>query len=144
MQGYEGLKPGFTRVSFAFYTSTKEAQFVLDAIEIVAEYGHRFLPLYHFDWKTGAWNFIHNENLKLTCTGALGDALRSCREKVARVLLQCRPLFNCSGSVSEISAPPYADYLRVARDIAKALPDYRLSKYSLPEDIDPRLVTFMV
>ena len=30
---------------------------MVDAIEFVAEYGHRFLPLYSFDWKTGHWDY---------------------------------------------------------------------------------------
>ncbi|CAA6657259.1 unnamed protein product [Spirodela intermedia] len=39
-----GLKPGFTRVSFAYYTAEEEMEFVVDAVEFVADYGHRFLP----------------------------------------------------------------------------------------------------
>ncbi|XP_008786846.4 probable cysteine desulfurase [Phoenix dactylifera] len=57
-RGYEGARPGWTRVSFAYYTSWKEMEFVVDAIEFVAEYGHRFLPLYGFDWKTGHWEYV--------------------------------------------------------------------------------------
>jgi hypothetical protein len=32
-----------------------EAGFVIDAVEFIAEHGHRFLPLYAFDPATGAW-----------------------------------------------------------------------------------------
>jgi hypothetical protein len=33
-----------------------EAGFVVDAVEFVAEHGHRFLQLYAFDAATGAWS----------------------------------------------------------------------------------------
>ncbi|PUZ54937.1 hypothetical protein GQ55_5G172300 [Panicum hallii var. hallii] len=56
-QGYHGVRPGWTRVSLAYYTSTQEAEFVLDAVDFVASFGHRFLPLYSFDWKTGDWRY---------------------------------------------------------------------------------------
>jgi len=49
-QGYSGLKPGWTRLSFAYYLSKEEFNFILAAIEFIALYGHRFLPLYKFDW----------------------------------------------------------------------------------------------
>uniref|UniRef100_J3L3Q6 Aminotransferase class V domain-containing protein n=1 Tax=Oryza brachyantha TaxID=4533 RepID=J3L3Q6_ORYBR len=39
--GYHGVRPGWTRVSLAYYTSTQEAEFVLDAIDFVASFGHR-------------------------------------------------------------------------------------------------------
>jgi hypothetical protein len=57
MQGYHGVRPGWTRVSLAYYTSTEEAEFVLDAVDFVASFGRRFLPLYSFDWKTGDWHY---------------------------------------------------------------------------------------
>ncbi|GJM87823.1 hypothetical protein PR202_ga03817 [Eleusine coracana subsp. coracana] len=46
MLGFNGLKPGWTRLSFAYYLSKDELKFILAAIEFIAEYGHRFLPLF--------------------------------------------------------------------------------------------------
>ncbi|RWW25596.1 hypothetical protein GW17_00010047 [Ensete ventricosum] len=63
-KGYEGIRPGWTRVSFAYYTLCEEMEFVVDAIEFVAQYGDRFLQLYSFDWKTGDWEYImHGKNV---------------------------------------------------------------------------------
>jgi hypothetical protein len=61
LQGYVGVKPGWTRVSFPYYMSSEEFEFILAAIEFTAIYGQRFLPLYHFNWKTGSWTFRNNE-----------------------------------------------------------------------------------
>jgi selenocysteine lyase/cysteine desulfurase len=56
-EGYEGVKPGWARVSFHWLDTAEEVDFLLDAIEFVAERGARFLPLYAFDWRTGAWSW---------------------------------------------------------------------------------------
>ncbi|XP_078156509.1 uncharacterized protein LOC144552334 [Carex rostrata] len=56
-QGYNGIKPGWTRVSFPYYMSKREFTFILSSIEFIATYGHRFLPLYSFDWVTGNWTY---------------------------------------------------------------------------------------
>ncbi|KAK2973665.1 hypothetical protein RJ640_009930 [Escallonia rubra] len=53
-QGYNGVKPGWTRVSFSYYMSNEEFEFILAALEFIAIYGERFLTLYHMNWKTGA------------------------------------------------------------------------------------------
>lgn len=60
-KGYVGVKPGWTRVSFPYYMSSEEFEFILAAIEFTAIYGQRFLPLYHFNWKTGSWTFRNKE-----------------------------------------------------------------------------------
>ncbi len=51
----EGIKPGWTRLNLAPWASDAEVDFILSAIEFVAEWGERFMPHYSFDWKTGAW-----------------------------------------------------------------------------------------
>ncbi|HET9027487.1 MAG TPA: aminotransferase class V-fold PLP-dependent enzyme [Trueperaceae bacterium] len=53
--GFEGLKPGWSRVSFHYLCDEAELEFLLAAIEFLAEEGDAFLPLYDFDWQTGAW-----------------------------------------------------------------------------------------
>lgn len=55
--GYEGIKPGWSRVSFHWLADEDEVRFLLDAIVFVADHGHRFLPLYGFDWRSGAWTW---------------------------------------------------------------------------------------
>lgn len=60
-KGYAGVKPGWTRLSFPYYMFNEEFEFILTAIEFLAIYGHRFLPLYHFNWKTGSWTFKKRE-----------------------------------------------------------------------------------
>ncbi|WP_395297570.1 aminotransferase class V-fold PLP-dependent enzyme [Kitasatospora hibisci] len=54
-QGFEGIKPGWTRVSFPYFTTDEALEYVLAAVELVASDGHRLLPDYAFDPRTGLW-----------------------------------------------------------------------------------------
>jgi selenocysteine lyase/cysteine desulfurase len=55
--GFEGVKPGWARLSFHWLADRDEVDFLLDAVAFVAEHGHRFVPLYAFDWRSGAWTW---------------------------------------------------------------------------------------
>ena len=55
-KGFQGIKPGWCRVGFHYAMDDIEAEFVMDAVEFVADRGYRFLPLYAFDPETGAWS----------------------------------------------------------------------------------------
>ncbi|KDP42628.1 hypothetical protein JCGZ_24402 [Jatropha curcas] len=72
-KGYVGGKPGCTRISFAYYMSEEEFEFILAAVEFIAIYGQRFLPLYHFNWKNGNWTFKKKtfKDLLLACGGRI-------------------------------------------------------------------------
>ena len=55
VDGVHGLKPGWARVGFHYTHSNAEVEYLLRAVELVAEHGARFLPLYAFEVETGAW-----------------------------------------------------------------------------------------
>ena len=55
MRGNVGLKPGWARVNFHFLHTDEEVDFICRSILFVAENGKRFLPLYRFDMRSGAW-----------------------------------------------------------------------------------------
>lgn len=56
--GCEGIKPGWTRVNFNYFISEVVFQYVVQAVHLTAEFGHRLLPLYVFDPTSGLWQ--HN------------------------------------------------------------------------------------
>ena len=53
--GYEGVKPGWARLSFHYLIDDDELEFLISAVAFVARHGGKFLPLYRFDWQSGAW-----------------------------------------------------------------------------------------
>jgi hypothetical protein len=54
--GWLGIKPGWTRLSFAFYQSQAEFDYLVQAVHLVASHGHRLLPDYRFDPRSGMWH----------------------------------------------------------------------------------------
>ncbi|KAK2656166.1 hypothetical protein Ddye_009218 [Dipteronia dyeriana] len=116
-KGYVGVKPGWTRISFPYYMSNEEFDFIVAAVELLAIYGQRFLPLYHFNLKTGHWSYKktlkseeNNRSIHIKHVGMMRD---------------------------------YDTYLETARHIAMLLPKFP-SKGSLPEDIDPDILHFRI
>jgi selenocysteine lyase/cysteine desulfurase len=55
-RGYSGIKPGWCRISLHYVMDDIEVNFILDAIDFVAEHGRRLLGLYNFDVGSGNWN----------------------------------------------------------------------------------------
>ncbi len=54
-KGCEGIKPGWTRVSFNYFISEAVFQYLVDAVDLVATHGWKLLPEYHFDPTSGLW-----------------------------------------------------------------------------------------
>ncbi|MGN6473248.1 MAG: aminotransferase class V-fold PLP-dependent enzyme [Mycobacteriales bacterium] len=53
--GCEGIKPGWVRVSFAYFIDEAVADYLIEAVRFVAREGDRFLTDYRFDPKSGLW-----------------------------------------------------------------------------------------
>lgn len=54
-QGCEGIKPGWTRINFNYFISNPVFEYLVAAVHLTAEFGHRLLPLYSFDAASGLW-----------------------------------------------------------------------------------------
>ncbi|XP_047056764.1 uncharacterized protein LOC124663053 [Lolium rigidum] len=132
--GYQGVKPGWTRVSLAYYTSTREAEFVLDAMDFVASFGHRFLPLYTFDWKSGDWRYNHSCGRILPNNGVTDTASTS-----------AAPVSHAGVAKPERD---YQSYMAFARSMAESLLSARLKNDTpardIPKAIDQRLIYFVM
>lgn len=55
MHGCEGIKPGWVRVNFNYFISETVFDFVVSAVEILADRGWTLLPFYNFDPHSGLW-----------------------------------------------------------------------------------------
>ncbi|MEV4708526.1 aminotransferase class V-fold PLP-dependent enzyme [Actinoplanes sp. NPDC049316] len=57
--GCEGIKPGWVRINFNYFISDTVADFLIDAVDLIATGGHRLLADYRFDPRTGLWRHRH-------------------------------------------------------------------------------------
>lgn len=118
------MKPGWTRISFSYYTSDEEMEFVVEAVLFMARFGHRFLPLYSFSWRTGEWSF------------AVAEGYMDNRRSWMRQKIEEQVGGQCSSK--------YKDYMMQARLLAGALPDPSSSQGTQPPDqVDPQLLNFI-
>lgn len=53
--GCEGIKPGWVRINFNYFISEPVFRYLVQAVHLTAEFGHRLLPQYTFDASTGLW-----------------------------------------------------------------------------------------
>ena len=54
-RGCEGIKPGWVRVNFNYFIDERVLSYVVDAVDLIADHGHKLLPDYRFDPQSGQW-----------------------------------------------------------------------------------------
>lgn len=65
-EGVQCIKPGWIRVNFHYTKTYTDVNYILDALEFIAKYGHLFITQYVLDSKSGEWkhnNFEDNDIL---------------------------------------------------------------------------------
>jgi selenocysteine lyase/cysteine desulfurase len=55
LAGFHGLKPGWTRISLSYADGDAVADYLAEAVALVADQGWKLLPDYRFDPRTGRW-----------------------------------------------------------------------------------------
>eukprot|EP01135_Chromosphaera_perkinsii_P003530 Nk52_evm3s247 gene=Nk52_evmTU3s247 len=58
---HEIFRPGVTRLNFNYFLTEEKFQYIVNAINLVAEHGHLLLPHYKFEPETGEWK--HKDHL---------------------------------------------------------------------------------
>ena len=76
--GYEGIKPGWARVSFNYFMSDEVFEFITRAVLWIADEGWKLLPEYRFDPATGEWRHDSGER-------PIGARLRDIRSEAGRM-----------------------------------------------------------
>ncbi|WP_433381747.1 aminotransferase class V-fold PLP-dependent enzyme [Actinoplanes sp. CA-142083] len=60
IDGWEGIKPGWSRLNFNYFISDIVADYVMSAVALIAQCGARLLPEYRFNPRTGIWAHIRH------------------------------------------------------------------------------------
>ena len=113
-QGNLGVKPGWVRITLPFYASEEDVDFILSAVEFIADHGEAFVPVYSLSWQDGGWRHLETPvpilpPLELT-VAALAESTR-CAEATASDPPLDEPQLRAER----------ARYLREAQEAARAL-----------------------
>jgi len=114
-RGCEGIKPGWTRVSFNYFISDAVFDYVVAAVDLIASHGWKLLPQYRFDPTSGLWKHRNGPvepHLRLTALSYDPTTGRLVRP----------PLDDERAPESAL-----AEHLAEARRIVEAAPDWDLS-----------------
>lgn len=148
-QGYEGVKPAWTRISFPYYMSNEEFTFALDAIEFVAKHGHQFLAIYHFNWRNGDWTFnkkaldeevlniAKNKINELRLASSIENLKLRSTKSHHHNQVKIENKFN-NNINNKCWTPEYDLYKKIANLIASSLPVYPKQGW-VPEELDVEL-----
>ncbi|KVI03090.1 Aminotransferase, class V/Cysteine desulfurase, partial [Cynara cardunculus var. scolymus] len=120
-------------ISFPYYMSNAEYEFILAAIEFVAIYGQRFLSLYQLNWNTGSWS-LKDEALEETlvdCNLYVLRALQVIKNKTTEKVMDCETKDDGDTDFDKL----YALYLEVAKHIGNKLLKFP-SQRIVPNQID--------
>lgn len=107
-QGCEGIKPGWVRVNFNYFVEDAVADYIIEAVRLIADDGERLLPLYRFDALTGRWT--HRE-------GAVEPPLR-----LAQVGYDAAGTLTYPRHDERLPLKALAEHLLQARDLLSGLP----------------------
>jgi selenocysteine lyase/cysteine desulfurase len=107
VRGHLGARLSFVRVSFTYLTSTAVLDYIIEAVQFLAEHGWKLLPLYRFDPGSGSWEH---------CCGPRRPALRLA-DLSARLGMPGRGTARMAGAPEKM----LAGYLERARRIVAGL-----------------------
>lgn len=135
-KGCEGIKPGWVRVNFNYFISEAVFDFIIQAVHMVADHGHKLLHHYRFDPPTGLWINLDGvaepplslEDLDYSSGRLTWPQHRSVEPegKLREYLKIARHIFDASGEEPEIDVEPL-----------ELTPDFEtLRWFLLPGDVD--------
>lgn len=123
-KGFHGIKPGWCRIGFHYVFDDAEAAFILDAVEFIAEYGYRFLPLYAYDAHTGIWQ--HRDTPRKPVSFSVAEAVTHSESGLSPT----------SALPDPVRAELYRAYLEVALSKAQELGEPAQETPLFPDGFD--------
>lgn len=139
--GYIGVKPGWTRVSFPYYMMEEEFDFILQALEFMAMYGQRFVPLYNYNWKTAEWSVNTTKLVETLLVAKQKNHNFSHLMKVVSVIKV--QSVKVQKQKDRLICSQFESYMETARHIASLVPKFPPER-KIPEGFDPSLLMFRV
>jgi len=114
-RGFEGIKPGWTRLSFNYFTSEATFGYIVRAVELIANHGANLIHDYDFNPTSGLWKhrsssarpLLRLDDVRYDADGAMvfPDRNESAPDSVLDgYLAQARDIFGASRRPARIAA----------------------------------------
>jgi len=136
VHGCSGIKPGWIRVGFNYFFSDIFTDYIIDAVNLIAEHGWKLLPLYTFDPETGLWrhrNAVDSAPMGLEDLDFLNPALpggvTEGDEALAGYLEQARDILGQAHGAKDMDVAPKESLSKEAE---------ALRWFPLPEEIQKK------
>lgn len=123
-KGFHGIKPGWCRIGFHYVFDDHETSFILDAVEFIADYGYRFVPLYSFDNQSGVWQHKHHQK------ALIGFSVSEAVDLTAAEQTASEPL------PDNERRKLYLSYLETALDMAQKLGEPPADMPLFPDEVE--------
>ena len=121
-QGEKLVKPGWVRFNLNYFLTQSDVDFILDAIDFIAENGLTLLPYYAYDQTTDLWNFQKNTIPCLTLEN-IANFKTDQKDKTPERLLNNtyfedakKIIKNCHNKVYDIQSQPFQTQYNDIRD----------------------------
>ncbi len=126
-RGCEGIKPGWVRVNFNYFLEEEVFRYIVEAITLVADHGHKLLPRYRFDAATGLWR--HRD-------GAVEPPLR-----LSMLRYDAQGMLRYPHNVDRAPVAVLAEHIAEARALFESLPGEpeQATRESLGDDFEELL-----
>tara|TARA_R110000868_G_scaffold199758_2_gene446717 strand:+ start:257653 stop:259380 length:1728 start_codon:yes stop_codon:yes gene_type:complete len=126
-RGCEGIKPGWVRVNFNYFLEEEVFRYIVEAITLVADHGHKLLPRYRFDAATGLWR--HRD-------GAVEPPLR-----LSMLRYDAQGMLRYPHNVDRAPVSVLAEHIAEARALFESLPGEpeQATRESLGDDFEELL-----
>jgi selenocysteine lyase/cysteine desulfurase len=122
VDGCEGIKPGWARVSLNYFISDATLRYLIEAVHMIATHGWKLLPEYRFNPRTGLWR--HRD-------GLVEPPLRLSQLQYDETGALRWPAHHERAPESS-----YRVYLRIAREIFDAMPSAPLASAAVSPHFD--------
>jgi selenocysteine lyase/cysteine desulfurase len=66
-EGITILRPGWVRLNLNYFIDDATAEYIIEAVALIAQYGWRLLPYYHYDKEHAVWRFQQQPMQLPTC-----------------------------------------------------------------------------
>lgn len=119
--GHGILRPGWVRLNFNYFIDEECFDYILAALEIIADHGWRLLPYYEYDKTSGVWCYQSRGIPKVIgLSGIINSANLTCNsldepQQLSRYLTDAIEILTtkpCDHKVYDLALPASADALR--------------------------------